>query len=189
MNYQDKIISVEAALALFKNEDKIITGLGAAEGQEFLTYLHTIADSVKDVTIINTLPLRAYEFAEPAYRQSFKIDSWFYSGVSRKNASTADSTFIPNHLHLMATRWLDRQDPDIYVGLASMPDKHGFMSLSLSNTFEKACIAKAKTVILEINPHAPRTFGDVEISVNDNLLALNIVGTSNPRGVSTATPM
>ena len=44
-----------------------------------------------------------------------------------------------------------------------MPDKHGFISLSLSNTYERRMIDAADIVILEINPNFPRTFGDVEI--------------------------
>ena len=35
------------------------------------------------------------------------------------------------------------REPDIYVGIASMPDKHGYVSLSLSNTYEKRMIEKA----------------------------------------------
>jgi len=48
-----------------------------------------------------------------------------------------------------------------------MPDKHGYVSLSLSNTYEMKMIKAAKTVILEINPNAPRTFGDVQLHMNE----------------------
>jgi acyl-CoA hydrolase len=48
-----------------------------------------------------------------------------------------------------------------------MPDKHGYVSLGLSNTYEKQAIEKADLVILEINPNVPRTFGDVELHIND----------------------
>ena len=85
----------------------------------------------------------------------------------RKAQANGNVSFIPNHLHLAATKRLCYRTPDIYVGIASMPDKHGYVSLSTSNTYEMKMIKAAKTVILEINPNAPRTFGDVQLHLDD----------------------
>ncbi|MBR7082337.1 MAG: 4-hydroxybutyrate--acetyl-CoA CoA transferase [Oscillospiraceae bacterium] len=163
-----KYATISEALAVVKNGDYIVTGLGASEGKEFMTNLHTIADRVKDVTVSNCLPMNAYEFmVNPAYKDVFKTESWFYTAALRKAQANGNVSFIFNHLHLAASKRLDHRKPDIYVGLASMPDKHGYMSLSLSNTYEMAMIKEAKTVILEVNPNAPRTFGDLMVHVND----------------------
>lgn len=48
-----------------------------------------------------------------------------------------------------------------------MPDKHGYVSLGLSNTYETYVMERADIVILEINPNVPRTFGDVFIPVDE----------------------
>ena len=48
-----------------------------------------------------------------------------------------------------------------------MPDKHGYVSLSVSNTYEQRMIEAADLVILEINPHFPYVFGDVQVPVSD----------------------
>ncbi len=163
-----KYVSINEALALVKSGDYIVTGLGAAEGREFMTNLHTIADRVKNVTVSNCLPMGAYEFiANPAYKDAFTIESWFYTPLLRKAQANGNVAFIPNHLHLAARKRLFYRTPDIYVGIASMPDKHGYVSLSLSNTYEMQMIREAKTVILEINPNAPRTFGDVQLHLDD----------------------
>ena len=133
-----------------------------------MTNLHTIADRVKDVMVSNCLPMGAYEFiANPAYKDSFTTEGWFYTPLLRKAQANGNVSFIPNHLHLAATKRLCYRTPDIYVGIASMPDKHGYVSLSTSNTYEMKMIKAAKTVILEINPNAPRTFGDVQIHLDD----------------------
>ena len=42
-----KIITVKKALELVKSDCNIVTGLGCAEGREFLTHLHEIAGRVK----------------------------------------------------------------------------------------------------------------------------------------------
>ncbi|MBQ7407862.1 MAG: 4-hydroxybutyrate--acetyl-CoA CoA transferase [Clostridia bacterium] len=163
-----KYVTVQQALELVNSGDYIVTGLGSAEGREFMTNLHTIADRVKDVMVTNCLPMNAYEFmVNPEYKNSFSTESWFYTPAIRKAQVNGNVTFIPNHLHLAATKRLFYRTPDIYVGIATMPDKHGYVSLSLSNTYEMKMIKAAKTVILEINPNAPRTFGDVQLHVND----------------------
>ena len=41
-----KYVSVNEALALVKSGDYIVTGLGSAEGREFMTNLHTIAGNL-----------------------------------------------------------------------------------------------------------------------------------------------
>ncbi len=163
-----KYVSITEALSCVKSGDYIVTGLGSAEGREFMTNLHTIAGDVKNVMVSNCLPMGAYEFmTNPAYKDSFRTEGWFYTPVLRKAHANGNVSFIFNHLHLASFKRLCYRKPDIYVGIASMPDKHGYVSLSLSNTYEMAMIKEAKTVILEINPNAPRTFGDVQLHLND----------------------
>ena len=170
-----KYISVNEALALVNSGDYIVTGLGSSEGREFMTNLHTIADRVKDVMVSNCLPMGAYEFmTNPAYKDNFVTEGWFYTPVLRKAQANGNVSFIPNHLHLAATKRLFYRTPDIYVGIASMPDKHGYVSLSMSNTYEMKMIKAAKTVILEVNPNAPRTFGDVQLHVDDVDYLVNV---------------
>ncbi len=170
-----KHVTVEEALSVVKSGDYIVTGLGAAEGREFMTNLHTIADKVKGVMVSNCLPMGAYEFmVNPEYKESFTTEGWFYTPVLRKAHKNGNVSFIPNHLHLAAKKRIFYREPDIYVGIASMPDKHGYVSLSTSNTYEMQMIRAAKTVILEINPNAPRTFGDVQLHVDEVDYLVNV---------------
>lgn len=170
-----KYVNVKDALSLVKSGDYIVTGLGAAEGKAFMTELHTIAGKVKDVMVSNCLPMGAYEFmVNPAYKDSFRTESWFYTPALRKANANGNVSFIFNHLHLAAFKRLCYRAPDIYVGIASLPDKHGYVSLSTSNTYEKRMIEKAKIVILEVNPNAPRTLGDVQLHVDDVDYLINV---------------
>ena len=168
VNYKDKIITVQEALKLVKSDSHIVTGLGSSEGRAFLTELHTIADKVSNVTVNNCLPMGNYEFfTNPAYVKSFGVDGWFYSPTLRKAHKNGNISFIPNNLHFAATKRLSHIKPSIYVGNGTYPDEHGFISLSLGNVYEKAAIEAADIVIIECNRKCPRTFGDVELHVND----------------------
>lgn len=168
MNYKNKLISVEEALKKIKPNDIIVTGLAASEAREILLNLHKIAYDVENVTVTTCLPMVDAEyFADAEYKGSFNMDGWFYTGPMRKAHKNGNVSFIPNHLHLAAIKRLAYVKPNIYLGNATPPDQHGYVSLSLSNVYEKKMIEAADIVILEINPKLPRTLGDVELHVND----------------------
>ncbi len=168
VDYKSKIISVEEALKLVKSNDHIVTGLGSSEAKAFLKQLHTIADRVENVTVNNCLPMDNYEFfTNPAYVKNFGVDGWFYNPGLRKAHKQGNISFIPNNLHFAASKRLDHIHPNIYVGNGTYPDEHGFISLSLGNVYEKAAIEAADIVIIECNKNCPRTFGDVELHIDD----------------------
>ena len=165
---QAKIIRIEEALALIKSDDIIISAMAAAEPREIVKHLHTIADQVKNVTITTCLPFEpAAYFNDPIYKDSFQMAGWFYTAAMRKAQSYGTMSFIPNHLHLAGVKRLEHQKVNIFIGTASPTDEHGYVSLSLSNVYEKRAIEAADTVILEINKNFPRTFGDLELHLSD----------------------
>lgn len=173
MNFENKYISVEKALSMVKSGDIIVTGLGAAEAGLFMENIHTIADKVRGVTIVNCNPTHAGKFYAPEYVDSFSVNGWFYAPPMRKAHAQGNMAYIPNHLHLAATKWLYRNKPNIFVASASLPDEHGNISLSTSNTYETRMLEAADLVILETNPNFPFTSGDLIVPMEkvDYLIA------------------
>ena len=167
MQYEDKYISIEQALEMVKSGDVIVTGLGAAEAGLFMGQLHTIADRVRGVKVTNCLPTHPSQIYDPKYVDSFEVDGWFFAPQMRKAHANGNMAYIPNHLHLACTKRLQFVKPNIYVGAASMPDKHGYVSLSLSNTYEKRMLEAPDLVILEVNPIMPYTLGDLQVPVSE----------------------
>ena len=173
MSFENKYISVGKALSMVKNGDIIVTGLGAAEAGLFMENIHTIADKVRGVTIVNCNPTHAGKFYAPEYVDSFSVNGWFYAPPMRKAHAQGNMAYIPNHLHLAATKWLYRNKPNIFVASASLPDEHGNISLSTSNTYETRMLEAADLVILEANPNFPFTSGDLIVPMEkvDYLIA------------------
>ena len=173
MSFENKYMSVEKALSMVKNGDIIVTGLGAAEAGLFMENIHTIADKVRGVTIVNCNPTHAGKFYAPEYVDSFSVNGWFYAPPMRKAHAQGNMAYIPNHLHLAATKWLYRNKPNIFVASASLPDEHGNISLSTSNTYETRMLEAADLVILEANPNFPFTSGDLIVPMEkvDYLIA------------------
>ena len=159
-----KIITVDQALDLVKDKDYIVAGMCASEGRAFFTRLHEVSNRVKNITVDNCLPLMNYEYmGNPEYKDIFYVNSWFFSNDLRRSFKNGNISFIPNQLHNAGIQRINHKKPNIFVGNATPPNEEGFISLSLSNVYEKKMIAAADKVILEINPHLPRTYGDLEV--------------------------
>lgn len=166
--YLSKVISVEEALSFVKSGDHLISALAAAEPKEFLSKLHTVSNNVKDVTISTCLPMADYDyFTNHEYRDNFLMEGWFYSPGIRKAHKEGRASFIPNHLHFAGTKRLQFRRCNIFIGTASPMDRHGYLSLSLSATYEREVLEQADLVILEVNPNLPRTFGDTIVHINE----------------------
>ncbi len=163
-----KYVTIDKILDLIQSELHIVVGSAAAEPQDFMLNLSKISDRVKHVTISNCLPVADADFyIDEKYRDSFFLDGWFYTAVLRKAHKHGNISFIPNNLHFAGKKRLDYKKVDIFITAATLPDKHGFVSLSLSNIYEKEILEQADIVVLEVNDKFPRTLGDMEVHISD----------------------
>ena len=77
-----KYITVEEALKFVKSGDEIVTGLGASEGRAFLEQLHTISKDIRNVTVVNCLPMTNFEFMSEEHADRFFVDGWKYKSYA-----------------------------------------------------------------------------------------------------------
>lgn len=165
--FRNKLISMEQALSKVKSGDHIVVAMAGAEPQGFMSMLHTCAPCVKDVVISTCLNMQNYPFfVDPAMKGHFINEGWFYNPAMRKAQAHQTVSFIPNNLHFAGSKRLAHRKPNIFVGTCTLPDKHGYVSLSLSLTYEQEMIENADLVILEVNANMPRTFGDSAVHVS-----------------------
>lgn len=156
-----KIITIQEALDLVKDGDQLVCASTACEPRAFLSALHTIAPRINHVTVNNCLGWTTFDFfAKEEYTEKFTLDSWFYGAALRNFPLRPNIHVIPSHLRFCGKKRLAHIHPNIYVGMATWPDEHGKISLSLSNVYEREAIEAADIVILEVNKKAPWTFGE-----------------------------
>ena len=169
--YTQKKKTVAECLQLIADGDHLVCGLAASEPMTLLESLHQLSDlKISDLLLTNTLPMGAYEFlVNPKYAQTFTVSSWFYTPVMRKNNHQPHITFQPNHLHRAMDKRLTataHRRPVLLTTCAPM-DRHGYLSLSIGNTYEKQLIQSGKAlVIVEVSNRFPRTFGDNQIHIS-----------------------
>ncbi|MCM2304662.1 MAG: 4-hydroxybutyrate--acetyl-CoA CoA transferase, partial [Elusimicrobia bacterium] len=167
--YLGKLVSIEEAVSRIKSGDDVIVAQCASEPQGCMAQFHTLTDR-EDVRVFAVLTLKPYPFfMDPAMKGRFELCSWFHSHGARQalKAGTGTVTYVPNMLHRAALDRIHAHKPDIFFGTCTPPDRHGYVSLSLGVTYEKDVIDAAGTVVLEVNPNLPRTFGDTLIHVRD----------------------
>lgn len=163
-----KYITLEEMLKLVKKEDDIVLGMAANEPQLFVTNVHKIYDDIDYVEFTNCLPINQAPFyVDGKYHEKFFLNGWFYDASMRKAHKHGNLTYIPNHLHYAGWKRLNHKKPRLFISAASMPDEHGYISMSTSNVYEKQAIEAAEITILEVNPNFPRTFGDLEVHISE----------------------
>ncbi len=186
--YNAKRMTIPQALGLIQDGDVIISGLGASEPRELLSQVHTIGErGVKGCDLTSCLPTGNYDYiAKPGYEDVITSSGWFYSAPQRKAAGLPGLSFVPQHLHSAITRrmYAIREDKRRMVLFASCSpmDEHGYLSLSLSVTYERVLVDEGAVVIVEVNPNLPRTFGDstIHISEIDALVEVDYPAASIP---------
>lgn len=169
--YKSKLRTVSEALQLVKSNDFLVCGLGGSEPIGLLNELHTIRDNgVRGCELSNTLPMGNYEFMlNPDYRDTIHVNGWFYTTPMRKLHPKGHLSFQPQHLHMALTKRLHAMGGrrKVLLMTCSAMDKHGYISLSIGNTYEMQLIESRDVVIIaEVNKNFPRTFGDNQIHVS-----------------------
>jgi acyl-CoA hydrolase len=173
MQWQDefkmKMVDIDTAVSRIASGNDVIVAQCASEPQGCMSRFHIMANRVEDVRVFSVLTLKSYDFyMRPEMKGHFELASWFHAPGSREalKAGTGTVTHVPNNLHRAATDRIHAHQADMFFGTCTPPDKHGYVSLSLGITYEKDVLEAAKTVVLEINPRLPRTFGDTQVHVS-----------------------
>lgn len=168
--YNSKKISLEEGLSLFKDNYVFATSSNAIEPSALFGSLHTLQGKVSGLSMHDSITMREYPFmCDPQYKGLVDVQTQFLMGPARKGQKMGIVHHMPGDLHFGARTWLKAHDNhiNIFWGMASPMDKHGYMSMSLCMIHEKQMLEAADIVVLEINPNVPFACGDTEVHIRD----------------------
>ncbi|NYE58118.1 acetyl-CoA hydrolase/transferase family protein [Carboxydothermus ferrireducens] len=170
--YQKKLVDVDHALSLIKDNDNIVVSLGAAEPLLLLEGLGKKALELKGVKVYQILPIHSPSYLKPELSDNIKHISFFAGKPVRELIHQGYAEAVPCHFHDVPRIIQDYLDVDVFMTTVSPMDEHGFFSLGTSVDYSLAALKKAKKVIVEVNPNMPRTLGQgiVHISEIDFLI-------------------
>jgi len=165
--YQQKRMTAADAIHVVKNGDTIVVPTGVGEPPALLTALSDVRTRFQDVKVSQILPLRKYGYIDPETIQHVRHVAYFFGGVTRPGGQQGWVDFHPSYfseMPMLINRGL--MPADVVFAMASPMDEHGYFSLSLGPDYTMAAIAKARAVVLEVNPNVPFANGACHIHIS-----------------------
>lgn len=165
--YQQKRMTAADAIHVVKNGDTIVVPTGVGEPPALLTALSDVRTRFHDVKVSQILPLRKYGYIDPETTQHVRHVAYFFGGVTRPGGQQGWVDFHPSYFSEMPML-IDRglMPADVVFAMASPMDDYGYFSLSLGPDYTMAAIAKARAVVLEVNPNVPFANGACHIHIS-----------------------
>lgn len=170
-----KYVSAAQAVATVASGSRIYVQAAAATPSILTHALAQRAAELQNVELCHLHTEGAAPYADPALAASFHVNSFFIGKNVRHTLAAGNGSYTPVFLSELPRLFRKQVIPvDTVFIHVSPPDSHGYCSLGVSAEATPAAIENAKTVIAQVNPRMPRTFGDVTLHVSkiDYLVAV-----------------
>jgi acyl-CoA hydrolase len=165
--YRSKRGSAGDALEHLRDGDTIIVPSGVGEPPALLHALSDERRRFRDVKVAQILAMRKYGYFDHETSGHVRHAALFFGGASRAGGQAGWCDFIPNYFSEIPTL-IERglMPADVVFAMASPMSPQGFFSLSLGCDYTMAAVAKARVVVLEVNPNVPFAHGQCHVHVS-----------------------
>ena len=166
-SYLAKRCSAEDAVRLVRDGDFIIVPTGVGEPPALLTALSTRRRELHGVQVAQILALRKYEYIDPTTVEHVRPIAFFYGGATRPGGQAGWIDYIPNAFSEIPSM-IERGQvkSDVVFSMASPMDADGNFSISLGTDYTLGAVAKARAVVLEVNPNVPMARGNCKVHIS-----------------------
>lgn len=169
MNYIRKMLKAREALRrAIKPGDRIFFSIASGQPQTLLQALAEDFEYYRGVEVFSGYLLTEHPLAKKEFISSFRCFSFQISPPLRKPWAEGLIQFIPARISEIP-RLLSRDGPfpvDVVLLQVAPPDKCGRYSLGVSTSQAFPLALQARTVVAEVNEHAPRTLGPCFLSAS-----------------------
>lgn len=160
--------SAEEALKTIRSNSRIYIQAAAAAPSELIKALTRRGSELRNVEICHLHTEGEAPYANPALSYAFHVNSFFLGKNVRHTLAAGNGSYTPVFLSELPNLFKKEVIVlDTVLIHISTPDAHGYCSLGVSVEATLAAIRNAKTVIAQVNPQMPRTFGDGIIHVSE----------------------
>ncbi|MCY7369899.1 MAG: 4-hydroxybutyrate CoA-transferase [Polaromonas sp.] len=165
--YQQKRSSADDAVRLVRSGDAIIVPTGVGEPPALLSALSAQRRAFTGVTVSSVLAMRKFDYLDPETVDHIRHVAFFYGGATRAAGQAGWVDFIPGYFsEIPAQIECGQIRADVVFSMASTMDAHGYFSLSLGADYTMAAIARARAVVLEVNPNVPFAYGNCHVHIS-----------------------
>ncbi|MHB9097993.1 MAG: acetyl-CoA hydrolase/transferase family protein [Syntrophales bacterium] len=162
--YERKLTTPEKAVEQIRHGATLVHGPAIAEPPALLAAIaqRARAGDLREIKVYSFFPMAT------AIKTVLAVDlcdvirsyTWFVSGADRSLVRVGLSYFVPNYFHQIPRLCRDFMDIDVVVTTVSPMDDTGHFSFGTANDFISTAARCSKKLIVEVNRHMPRVFGD-----------------------------
>lgn len=172
-----KNVTAEEAVQVIQSNQRIYVQAAAATPTVLTHALTQRAEELRNVEICHLHTEGEAPYSNPKLAKSFHVNSFFIGANVRHTLKAGNGSYTPVFLSELPMLFRKKVLPlDVVFIHVSPPDAHGYCSLGVSVEATVAAIENAKTIIAQVNPQMPRTFGDsiIHVSEINYLVEVNI---------------
>ncbi|MEO5943610.1 MAG: acetyl-CoA hydrolase/transferase C-terminal domain-containing protein [Ferruginibacter sp.] len=161
MTQQYNYVTAADALSIIQSGQRVFIHGSVCTPLYLLHELAKESHRLQNVELVSITLKGDVEIDKPQYESSYHINSLFVSASIRQAVADGRADFVPVFLSDIPDLFKHSVLPlDVAVVQVSLPDAHGYCSLSLSVDIARSAVDNAKQIIALINPLLPRTHGD-----------------------------
>ncbi len=166
--YHDMIMTPKKALSRIKSGNRVFLGTGCGVPTVLVEALVNNSKNLADVEILQFLTKGEAPYADSAFADVFRVNSFFIGENIRKLYQEGRGDYTPMLMFDIPALMKSGQMPlDAALIQVSPPDRRGKMSLGVSVDIVKSATENASLVIAQVNPQMPWTRGDSLIDIYD----------------------
>lgn len=163
-----KYVTAQEAVKVVQSNDRVYVHAAGATPNILTKALTDRASELRNVEICHLHTEGPAPYANPELAESFHVNSFFIAKNVRHTLTAGNGSYTPVFLSELPRLFRKKVVPlDVVFIHVSSPDNHGYCSLGVSVEATVAAIESAKTVIAQVNPNMPRTFGDGILHVSE----------------------
>lgn len=169
--FREKLRTPDEAVALIPDHALVVQSMCVGEPPALLEAIagRARAGGFDHIRMTALLPMghsRRTTLAEDL-RERIHWESLFAGGVDRPLLQAGNAVYNPAYFHQIPRLVEEFMDVKVAIATVSRMDRHGYMSLGTSIDLNKAAIAKADVVLLEVNPQMPRAHGSGWVHISE----------------------
>ncbi len=160
--------SVKNLIQKIQSGHRVFIQGGAGTPNVLIDELVAQANRLKDVELIHLHTIGPARYAEPSFKQNFRVANLFVGENLRSSVDYDQVDYLPCFLSEIPQLFRSKRRPlNVSLVHLSPPDDHGYCTLGTSVDVTKAAIENSDLVLAQINQQMPRVHGDGFVHIND----------------------
>lgn len=170
--YPRKFASEEDIFGHIHRGSRLFIGTGCGQPQylvrALIRYVEEHPKAFFDVEVMHLWTIGTAPYTDTRFERNFRHTSFFVGESTREAVNAGLADYVPTSLSQIPDLLRRGVIPvDVALIQTSPPDEHDHVSLGVSVDVTKAAVARASTVIAQINENMPRVHGDGFLHIDE----------------------